>query len=265
MIRKTLFVVGGLGALSVVFFGRDAFSYIWTSVARVKDSVRSSVPLEFEIDRARKLVHNLEPDIRRNMHVIAKEEVEVERLENQIADMDTKIDQQRNDLVRLRGDLAQDKNSYHYAGRHYSTTQVKVDLANRFERFKTNQATLESLRDIHAARERSLAAARQKLEGMLAAKQQLTVDVENLEARLKMIEVAQTTSDYNFDDSQLARAKDLMTDIRTRLSVAEKLVNSDHQFQGEIQLEGPAPDDILDQVTEYLELSAEDEEQVAAY
>ena len=254
MFKKALIVVGGLGALSVIFFGRDAVSYVATSASRVTDSVRSAVPVEFEIDRARRMVENLVPDIRRNMHVIAKEEVEVERLEKQIRDTEAKLDRQKTEVVRLQADLSQDKGSYHYAGRHYTSAQVKLDLANRFERFKTNQATLDSLRDIHLARERSLEAARQKLEGMLAAKRQMEVDVENLEARLKMVEVAQTTSDYNFDDSHLARAKELMINIRTRLAVAEKLVNSDAQFQGEIQLEGPAPDDIVDQVAEYFEL-----------
>ena len=52
---------------------------------------------------------------------------------------------------------------------------------------------------------------------MLAAKRQLEVDIENLEARKKMVEVAQTTSNYQFDDSQLGQVKELVTDLRTRL------------------------------------------------
>ena len=47
----------------------------------MKQTVRNSVPVDFEIERWRKMVKNLVPDIRKNMHVIAQEEVEVERLE----------------------------------------------------------------------------------------------------------------------------------------------------------------------------------------
>jgi chromosome segregation ATPase len=253
MLKKSLFVVVGLGVLGVLFFGRDAVSYVCTSASRVQDSVRSNIPVEFEIDRARTMVKDLVPDIRRNMHVIAKEEVEIENLEKQIAVTEEKLGKQQAEVLRLQQDVASEKGSYVYNGRHYTTKQVKVDLANRFERYKTNDATLASLREIHSARKRSLEAARQKLENMLAAKRQLEVDVENLEARLKMVEVAQTTSEYNFDDSQLARVKDLMTDIRTRLSVAEKLVSSDHQFDGEIQLDDAASDHIVDEVAEYFE------------
>ncbi len=256
MVKKGILAAAGAVLLSVLLFGREAISYIWTSASQVKESVRSSVPIEFEINRARSMVADLVPDIRRNMHVIAKEEVEVEQLKKQIADAAEKLGKQRQDVVRLRTDLAEDQGTYHYAGRSYSIDQVKTDLACRFERYKTNEATLASLRDILTAREQSLEAARQKLDGMLAAKRQLEVEVENLEARLKMVEVAQTTSEYNFDDSQLARVKSLMTDIRTRLGVAEKLVNADHQYQGEIVLENETPDDIVDQVTEYFELDS---------
>jgi phage shock protein A len=128
---------------------------------------------------------------------------------------------------------------------------VKTDLANRFERFKTADATLASLREMHQARGKSLDAARQKLEGMLAAKRQLEVDVENLEARHKMVEVAQTTSNYQFDDSQLGRVKELVTDLRTRLQVAEKIVNSENSLRDEIPLDQTTPANIADQVDQY--------------
>lgn len=257
MVKKVFMVVGGAGLLSVVLFGTDAASYVWTSASKVKESVRGSVPIEFEIDRAREMVKDLVPDIRRNMHVIAKEEVEIERLKNQIATAEDQLETQKNEVLKLKTDLGYHKEVYHYAGRRYTPTQVKTDLAARFARYKTSQATLDSLRDIYAAREKSLDAARQKLEGMLQAKRQLEVDAENLEARLKMVEVAQTTSDYNFDDSQLARVKDLMTDIRTRLSVAERLVQADTHVEGEIPLGEPVSENIEDEVAEYFELDAD--------
>ena len=59
-------------------------SYVTTTYERVSDGVEGSVPLDFQIDRARKMVRDLEPEIRRSMHVIAKEEVEVEKLDERI-------------------------------------------------------------------------------------------------------------------------------------------------------------------------------------
>ncbi|HEV3340565.1 MAG TPA: hypothetical protein VG125_09415 [Pirellulales bacterium] len=242
---------GALGLLMLLFGGREAASYVRTSACWVKDSVKNNVPIEFEIERARRMVKDLVPDIRKNMHVIAHEEVEVDQLAKKIAGAETRMDKERGELMKLKDDLTLQKTSYRYAGRNYSVEQVKVDLANRFERYKTNDATLGSLREMHGARQRSLEAARQKLEGMLAAKRQLEVDVEQLEARLKMVEAAQTTSDYKFDDTQLSRVKELVTDLRTRLDVAEKLVNAEGQFRDEIPVSEPAAENIADEIAEY--------------
>ena len=57
------------------------------------------------------------------------------------------------------------------------------------------------------ARQRNLDAARQKLATMMSAQRQLLVEVENLEAKLKLVEVAQASSDLHLDDSQLARRR----------------------------------------------------------
>ncbi len=251
MIKKTLVTVGGLGLLMMLFFGRDAASYARTSFGWVKESVKSNVPIEFEIERARQMVKSLVPDIRKNMHVIAQEEVEVERLDKQIVQTSATLDKDRAEIMRLKTDLSTTQPVYQYAGRSYTVAQVKCDLANRFDRYKTHDATLASLREIQAVRRKSLDAARQKLEGMLAARRQLEVDVENLEARFKVLEVAQTTSEYNIDDSQLGRVKELIAEVRTRLNVSERLVNSQTALDSEIQLSSPQAENIVDQVTEY--------------
>src|SRR5687767_11732554 len=84
MIRKTLFVAAGLVLVGLFLFGRHAASYVGTGASWVRDSVKDSVPLNFEIDRARNMVKNLQPEIQKNMHVIAKEEAELERLQQQV-------------------------------------------------------------------------------------------------------------------------------------------------------------------------------------
>jgi hypothetical protein len=185
------------------------------------------------------------------MHLIAREEVEAQKLNQQIVDLEARLDRDRNEIVRLKNDLASGQEKFRYAGRSYTVPQVKADLACRFERFKTNEATAASLKEMHVARLRSLDGARQKLENMLAVKRQLEVDTEHLEARLKMVEAAQTTSTYNFDDSQLSRAKELISDLKTRLDVAERLVGAETKFRDQIPLDEPARDNIVDEVTEY--------------
>jgi hypothetical protein len=254
MIKKALFTVVALGLTTVVLFGRDAASYVGTTYQRLTSSVKQSVPIEFQIDRARAMVRDLEPEIRRSMHVIAKEEVAIEQLNAQIDNSEQKADKDKGEILRLQADLGQGRDVYHYASRTYTPDQVKQDLSRRFSRFKVTDETLSNLKNMRDARARNLDAAQQKLAAMINARRKLAVDVENLEAKHKLVEVAQASSDYVFDDSQLARAKGLITDIRTQLDVAAKLANADVNVDVEIPLDEASPSDITDQVAEYFSL-----------
>jgi chromosome segregation ATPase len=254
MVKKVVLIGGGVALVSLLLFGHSAISYVRTSANYVSGAVHESVPIEFQIDRARDMLKDLVPEIRKNMHVIAKEEVEVKKLEEQIEQSKARLEKEKEQVMRLKSDLSSGNETFRYAGRNYTPDQVKSDLTARFERYKTNDATLASLEQILQARQKSLDAARQRLEGMMVAKRQLQVDVENLEARTQMVAAAQTTSQYQFDDSQLGRVKELIANLKTRLEVAERLANAEVSFPGEIPLETSTPESIVDEVTEYFEV-----------
>lgn len=257
MFKKLLIGTGVALGLGVLFFGRDTFSYLRTSAAAVRGAVRTSVPVEFEIQRARQMIRDLEPEVRRNMHAIAKDEVELKHLEERIARLEARLAKEKEDILRLKSDLAsgQGKESFEYGGRKYTAAQVRQDLANRFERYKSGEAALAQWRKLQQTREQSVEANRQRLEGMLAARRQLEVEVERLEAQRQMLAAVETTSETVLDDSQLGRVKELIDDLRTRLEVSEKLLATEGTMQGEIPLHGPAGDDILDEVERYFTAS----------
>jgi hypothetical protein len=262
MIKRTLLVVAGLGLTTLVLFGRDACSYVSTTYHRLTDSVQESVPVDFQIDRARQMVRDLEPEIRRSMHVIAKEEVALEQLNQQIDINQEKAEKDKRDILRLQADLGKNRDIYRYTSRSYTSEEVKQDLARRFNRFKVSDDTLASMKQMRDAREKNLDAAQQKLAAMVNARRKLDVDIQNLEAKRKLVEVAQASSEYVFDDTQLARCKELINDIRTRLDVAAKLANADVNVEVEIPLDEATPSDITDQVADYFKLNGEDEADV---
>jgi chromosome segregation ATPase len=253
MIRKAIITALGVTLAAGFVFGTSLFSYLSTGYDRVTTRVEESVPMEFQIDRARKMVADLNPEIRNSMHVIAKEEVALDQLNERITQAETHTAKAKGEIMQLQSDLSDNKRVYHYAGRSYSASQVKEDLTRRFTRFKVDDETLAHLQQMRDARQANLDAARQKLTAMMSAQKNLETDIANLEAKHKLVEVAQASSDIVFDDSQLAQAKQLISEIRTRLDVAAKLANASVEVQAEIPLDQPAADDIVDQVTEYFE------------
>jgi hypothetical protein len=253
ILKKAVIGVAAAALLSTLVFGRDVVSYVKTFSCSARDAIKSEVPIEFEIQRARDMVGNLIPDIRKCMHVIAEEEVNVEGLNKDIVRAENDMSKQKNEILALRRDVDQGRQTYQYASRVYTSNEVKRDLACRFERYKSAEATLASKRQILVAREKSVVAAREKLEGMLASKRDLEVQIENLDARMKTIQAAQTATSVQLDDSQLARAKKLIGELNKQLDVAQKMLDADGKFTGLIPVDTtPAiPEDLSNQIDEY--------------
>ncbi len=253
MIKKILVGSGVLLTTAAVVFGTDAYSYLTTSAKKVKSELKQNVPLEFEIDRARTMVNDLIPDIQKNMHIIAQEEVEIDDLRDQIARSEKNMGVEQEKILALRKNLNNEDGRFHLGSRKATSREVRTELSRRFDRYQTAEATLSAKRQMLDARERSLVAAREKLEGMLAAKRDLEVQVQNLEARLKLLQAAQTTSRFQFDDSQLSRCKQVVTELRKRLDVAERILEQDGKIVEEVTDEIDAPEDIGEQVDHYFE------------
>ena len=86
---------------------------------------------------------------------------------------------------------------------------------------------------------------------MQASQRKLRVEVENLAARNKMIEVTKSASEIEIDESQLAKANALLDNLDSRLSTEEKLSNVKNQSLDRIPVETEATTDILDEVANY--------------
>lgn len=255
MFKKAVLGALSVCVLSTLVFGRDVASYFRTGFHSARSAIRAEVPLEFELQRARDIVSQLLPEIRKCMHVIAEEEVQVDHLQKSIAKCETELGRQKSEILALRKDLGGNRSEYQYAGRVYTSQDVQRDLAQRFERFKTAEATVESKRQILGARQKSLVAAREKLEGMISSKRDLEVQVENIEARMKMLEAVQTASRVEIDNSQLSRAKELVGELNRQLDVQQKLLDADGNFTGLIPVEAAhqVPVNLPQQIDEYFD------------
>lgn len=252
-LKRGLIGAAAAAVLGTLVFGRDVFSYAKTFGCQARDAVKAEVPIEFEIERARGMVENLVPDIRKCMHVIAEEEVNVEHLSKEIASAQADLHKQKDQILVLRRDVDQGHQTYRYASRTYTSDEVRRDLAARFERYKTAEATLASKRAILTAREEAVSGGRKKLDGMLSAKRDLEVQLENLDARLKTVQAAQTASSVQLDDSQLARAKKLISELNKQLDVRQRMLDADGKFTGLIPVESAVavPEDLSNQIDEY--------------
>tara|TARA_R110002049_G_scaffold4601_5_gene32325 strand:+ start:458251 stop:459060 length:810 start_codon:yes stop_codon:yes gene_type:complete len=251
MLKKAILAGSALALLSSVTVGVPLFSYARCGVSWLRDSASDTVPVEWELKRARQMIADLKPEIESNAMRIAREKVEVAKLEKQLAETDARLAKSQSDIERLTEDLRHGSEMYTYGGHTYTSVQVKNDLSNRFKRFKTRNETADKLQQMLTARKSSLRAGHERMDAMLSAKRQLEVEVENLQARLASLRVAQTSSDFALDDSQLSQTKALLDEIATRIEVEEETMSVDVEYFGEIDLDEPNDEDLLDDISAY--------------
>jgi chromosome segregation ATPase len=241
MLKKILVgsaVVVGLGTF---VFGRDAISYFRAGCRNFQNAVKAEVPVEFEIERARTMVDQLVPDIRQCMHVIAEQQVDIEHMTTALARKEGDLGKQKDAILALRSDLGSGKSTFVYASHKYSTTDVQRDLATRFERFKAAEEILAADRQILAAREQTLVANQEKLDGLMQAKKELEVKLEQLQARLHTVRAAEAVSQLAIDDSNLSHARKLIGDLNKQLDVKQRVLDADVKFTGLIPVEKATP------------------------
>lgn len=253
MLKKALFVGGGIVLLLGLLFGRETMSYVSTAVGWAQNRVKQSVPLSFELDRARKMVVALDKDIQRHKRQIIAQEVRLRRQSEQVEEHKKALAKARREMLILAEDLKSDRTEFVYSGERFSPAQVRKNLKKRLEDFKVREATTDHKVKVLDALQSGLQASRDRLLSMENAKQKLQLEIEHLDARMERLEVEKANSEVKIDDSRLARTRDLLNAIKDRLEVDERMLNSSGAVPGEIRLgeEKKEEADIAEQVTDY--------------
>lgn len=253
MVKKGLIVGAGVLLLALLFAAPFTRSHIMTWWEDGKQFVNDLESTRNQIKRAKVMIKDLSPEITRCEHVVAKVEYEVDQLREDVGEVGQDLEHRHADIMKLKGHLDNGGGTFFVGTRSYSEQRVKEDLELRFAKYKSREATRDNMEQILVAREKGLQAARKKLEEMRAAKSQLEIEVANLESRLALIEVKQTASDINIDDSALANTKELVQSIKTRIEVADKMLNADTEIQDLIPLESEDQEEsnISDEIAKY--------------
>lgn len=221
----------GAGALALLF-GTAAPYYVKTAVHRVRHSAQEAVPVQYEIDRARQQVAELEPAIRENIEAIAKAEVEIEYLEREIGTTQANLGEEAKALVALRQHL-EDGNLKLTGGVSYTPAEIKSELGRRLDHYKTIKGILSDKEETLNLRKKSLVAFREQNAKMRASKMALLTQIEGIETRLRQIEATQASNDYQFDESALSRAKQTIAELNKRVEVLARVSEEEGRYSGD--------------------------------
>jgi len=231
MIKKAVLGATLSAAALYMAFGTSAPSYVRTAFHRVRHNAQDAVPPQFEIERARGEIANLEPAIRDNIEALARAEVDVEHLDREIVAVRGNLATETKAMLALRESL--ESGDFRLAGHghvNYTAEEVKGELARRLDHYRNVKQILEEKEATLKARQKAVVAARKQLMEMAAQKQALSTKLEGIEAKLKMIEATRASNEFDFDGSALARAKQSVAELEKRLEVLDRKAEMEGRF-----------------------------------
>lgn len=267
MCKKAIIAGAALLLIGAVVFGGRLVPYAQTAYDGVVDSVNSSVPIDFQIKTARKQLEKIDPEIRDMVYQIAKEKAQIKGLERQMAKDESMLKRQYDEMMTLRGHLQSGEEVYVATnGQAFANTRVEEDLRHRFSVYQTAEKTHQKSAQILEIRQQALATALTKLDNAKSLQRELEVQIENLTARERMVDVAKAASSINLDDSKLSVTQEMINDIGAKLDAEEEMLNMAPEYLGSIPVSGEVTDNgnILDDMDEYFSNKFEESEVVSA-
>jgi chromosome segregation ATPase len=218
MVKKALVGTAlGAGTLFLVF-GTSAPSYVKTAFHKVRENVKESIDPQFDIDRARQDIENLTPMFDQNKETLARAEADTETLEGEVIAMQASLDQAKQTILAMQHKLK--TGEFRLTGHIADTADnLKAELANRLDSYGYKSDTLKQKQEVLKAKRRIIEAAHEQLENLRSQKSLLLGKLANIEAKLRVLEAAQTKNEFNFDGSTLSHAKKTIADLERRLNV----------------------------------------------
>jgi chromosome segregation ATPase len=220
-----------LAGASFLAFGTSAPSYMKTAFHNARHAVKGAVPIQFEIDRAKEEIANLEPAILNNREELARAEVDVEHLDREVAEVKANLAKEKAAMASIKESL--DGKVSLTGGRvQYTKDELTADLGRRLTHYRNVTKILADKEATLKARQQAVIGARAKLTEMAHQKRALATKVEEIQARLQAIEATQQKNEFNFDDSALARAKQSVSELEKRLEVKARVAEMEGHFSG---------------------------------
>lgn len=239
MIGKTLkwMLVGGalLGGTGFLFLGTDFPGYVGTVASQVRESVAGQIPIDIELKRAEGLIRQIDPQIESCKRDLARSEVELEELQQSVGRLEKTVGNEEKKLKTGARLLSGDGEcQVQLAADFHARRRVTADLERTKDSYVNNVAILKTKRTLIDRQTRAVDAAKQRLIAVRAEREALEDQVRSLKTQQMQIEALSAQSArFDLDSTALSQAKEVITTVKKRLDIAQRMLENEVQFHGE--------------------------------
>lgn len=247
---RTDMIAVSVALLGVAFLFRDEVADQldrWTH--DVRDRVEERVPLDFEIERARRRTEDLAARIVKQREVVVRQSIDVANLKQEIIDQEQRLAAEKGSLLSRRQSL---RASDVVVPIPSIRQEEAAQLETAFENYCMAEATLDARLEVLKIRTESLVNAQKSLRDMESQRHQLQLHVENLGARLELVRTRSETADELPSDTGLDDCRSQLQRLDSRLRFMEGMLDADRSWDPSVvmALDTSEPD-IADRIDSY--------------
>jgi chromosome segregation ATPase len=187
-------------------------SYVATAWSHVRHEANAQVPVKFELDRIRGEIDRMDNDIRGMVSPIAEHMASISKLKKDIDRTRTRLTDQKTNLLTMTTSLQKDEGAP-------NADRLRRRLQRDFNSYKQLQNTLTTQEKLLAAKEKSLDAAREQLNKLIALRDDFKVRLAQLEAEEENLQVARTGTDLQVDQSRATEIQAALDAVEHRQEV----------------------------------------------
>lgn len=210
-------VAAGLLVLGFTTAGRKACSLARLYGTKASNALENQIPPEVEIERLRSELAQMGPEMKKHLGKMAEEMVAVENLKKDIVEHRAELDKQRKAIAVMQKELKSGDKVIEINGKEFPRHRIEAKLVSDWETFKRSEALLKNKEQLLETKEQGLETAREQLKAMEETKDQLKLELAQLETEVKAMRVAEARDKMHFDDSRLGRVKEDVANLKTRI------------------------------------------------
>lgn len=256
MVKWAVLGTLAVGATGYVLFGTHIGSYIGTAASSIREGVAESIPIDFELKRARNLIREIDPQLYDARRELAQSEVDLENVQNEVGRLEKDVNTGERKLRAVSASMTGREVPARLAS--LDRTRVELSLERTFESYKNHVALLDGKRKLIARQERAVATARMRLEAVRSEKSRLEEMVASLTSQKRQLDaLAASSRTIELDDSALGRARDVLDQVKRRLDVAQRMLE-DEIFASPEEVGAPSRD-IVGEIHRYFEVDGSDQ------
>jgi hypothetical protein len=247
-IKLGVIAVGGAALVCGFVFGTEAGGYVRSTVNSMFRTVKESVPVDFQLQRARDLLAATGPEMEKNVRLMAEEEVDIADLRADISRTQQSLADEKTRLAKLRDNLATSQASFTFGDFTYTRQELIDELSRRFQNYQQGLSAESQKEQLLFDRQKALGAAMQALDMARAQRTTLESEIDGLEGRYRLAQATAAGAGEPIDNSKLAQASQAVDEIRRQLDISDRMLAQEARFTRPMPLDSVNEKDLLTQV-----------------